>query len=250
MEGIVRSEEPALRLSIAAVWLATGVMVLHPHYREIGEAWLARIPLPPAVMWLACLGEILLGAWLLRGPMTPVVAGLQVVLVTGFTLILAALDPWLLAHPFGVLTKNLPLLAVVGTAWLLHREGWSPRATGLLRVGMALIWLTEGLVPKILFQQPAELAVVANSGWVSMDPGRFLIGLGAAQALSGIAVLVLRGRALQLLLGAQVLALVVLPVLVSVQDPLLWVHPFGPLTKNLPILVGTAVVLMRCRTSS
>ncbi|MEE9148248.1 MAG: DUF2071 domain-containing protein, partial [Candidatus Tectomicrobia bacterium] len=34
-------------------------------------------------------------------------------------------------------------------------------------------------------------------------------------------------------------------VLVSLQNPLLWVHPFGALTKNLPIVAGTALILHR-----
>jgi hypothetical protein len=110
---------------------------------------------------------------------------------------------------------------------------------------MACVWLTEGLFPKLLFQQPLELAVVAGSGLVPMDPSRFLVLLGAAQILSGVAALVLRGRPLRWLLGAQVAALVVLPLLVSWQAPSLWFHPYGPLTKNLPIIAGTLVALWR-----
>ncbi|MEW5743473.1 MAG: DoxX-like family protein [Myxococcota bacterium] len=48
-------------------------------------------------------------------------------------------------------------------------------------------------------------------------------------------------------MSAQVAALVVLPVLVGWQDPTLFVHPFGPLTKNLPVIAGTVGVLRRCR---
>jgi hypothetical protein len=168
-------------------------------------------------------------------------------MVVGFTVILAALEPMLLVHPFGVLSKNYPLLAMLGTCWLVSREGWSSRATWLLRCGMALVWVTEGVFPKVLFQQPMEVAVVANSGLVPMRPDVFLALLGVAQALSGVLALVLRGRWLAWLLGAHLFALVVLPALVSWQDPLLWVHPFGPMTKNLPIIAGTWVVFRRVR---
>jgi hypothetical protein len=111
---------------------------------------------------------------------------------------------------------------------------------------MALIWITEGLFPKLLFQQPMELAVVANSGLVPISAPAFLSFLGFAQLASGVLALVLRGRLLRWLLIAQVAALVVLPALVSWQDPMLWFHPFGPMTKNLPILFGTLGVLRRC----
>jgi uncharacterized protein YqjF (DUF2071 family) len=45
--------------------------------------------------------------------------------------------------------------------------------------------------------------------------------------------------------GLQLLALLVLPIVVGTLIPRLWVHPFGPLTKNVPLLVGTGVVFLR-----
>ena len=235
---------------MALVWLATALLVLHPTYREVGAEWLEPLSLPAWIMYPVCAGELVLGLRLLLGPMVGWLALTQLVLVCGFTVILAGLDPLLLVHPVGVLTKNLPLLAVVGCCWLLQREGWSPRATWVLRIGMALIWVTEGLFPKILFQQPWEVDIVASSGLVPMDASHFLIAMGAAQVVSGLAVLLLSGRALRALLLAQVAALVVLPLLVSWQEPSLWVHPFGPLIKNVPIVVGTFVLASRCSTPS
>ncbi len=236
-----------LSSSVAAVWLATGVLVLHPAYRAEGLAWLDRTGLPPAVMWGTCGGEVLLGLRVLLGPPTRSLAVIQTLLVAGFSVILATLSPMLLASPYGVLTKNLPLLAALWVATGVSLQGWTPRLTWLLRGGMAIIWVTEGLVPKILFQQPAELAVVAGSGLVPIDPGHFLVGMGLAQISSGVLALLLPARPLQLLLALQIAALLVLPVLVGVQDPSLWTHPFGPLTKNLPIIAGHVVLLSRVR---
>jgi hypothetical protein len=42
-------------------------------------------------------------------------------------------------------------------------------------------------------------------------------------------------------------ALVVLPLLISWEQPLWWLHPFQPFTKNLPILVGSVVLWRRLR---
>ncbi|NOY25213.1 MAG: hypothetical protein GXP62_05015, partial [Oligoflexia bacterium] len=235
---------------VAAVWLVTGVLVLHPSYRAEGARWLALLGIPAAVMWVTCIAEIALGLRVGLGTPRPWLAAVQTVAVLGFSLILVVLDPLLLADPFGVITKNVPLLAVVLVTLWLHEEGWTTRSTRVLRFGMAIIWVTEGLLPKILFQQPQELAVVAGSGMVPFDPSIFLRGMGLAQILSGIGALTLRGRALRLLLWCQILALVLLPLLVSIQRPLLWVHPFGPLTKNLPILAGTLVLVHRLARQS
>ena len=236
-----------MKAGAASIWFTTALGVLHPYYREVGHAWLSRLGLPDALMWLTCAGELALGVLVLVLPPRGWLALVQVGLVAGFTVILAALEPMLLAHPFGVLSKNLPFVALVVATWLAAREGWTPRAWWTLRAGMAFVWVTEGLVPKVFFQQPMELAVVANSGLVPLSPATFLALLGLAQAASGGLALVLRGRWLVALLAAQVAALVVLPALVSWQDPRLWFHPFGPMTKNLPILAGTVEVLRGCR---
>jgi len=236
-----------LKAGAASIWLTTALGVLHPYYREVGHAWLFRLGLPDALMWLACAGELVLGALVLALPPKTWLLAVQVGGVAFFTTVLAALDPRLLVHPFGMLTKNGPFVALVVATWLAAREGWTPRAWWTLRVGMALIWVTEGLFPKVFFQQPLELDVVARSGLVPMSPSGFLMLLGLAQAASGVLALVLRGRWLVALLAAQVAALVLLPALVSWQDPTLWFHPFGPMTKNLPLLAGTVEVLRRCR---
>lgn len=240
----------ALKGSVAFVWIATAVLVVHPYYRQVGEAHLDALGLPHALMWLTCACELGLGVVVAVARPSMPLALLQGGLVVAFTVILAVQEPLLLAHPYGVLSKNLPLLGALGTATLAAREGFSPRVVWLLRGSMALPWLTEGLFPKLLFVQELELEVVRDSGLVPMDATAFLHLLGVAQIASAVAALLLRGRALQLLLGAQAAALLVLPVLVSVHDPLLWVHPFLPLLKNAPILVGTLVLARRCSTWS
>jgi uncharacterized protein YqjF (DUF2071 family) len=232
------------RWGIAFVWLMTGLLVLHPSYRAIGEAQLAGLGLPAWLMWATCALEVGLGIRVARGPSTGWVTVLQLGMIGCFTVLLAVQDPTLLVDPFGVLSKNLPLLALIGVVFWIERDGWTPRAEWLLRGGMAVIWITEGLFPKILFQQQLELDIVVNTGLIPVDPSAFLTVMGVCQLMSGVGVLLARGRLLSLLLAAQIAALVVLPLLVSWQDPSLWVHPFGPMTKNVPILVGTVGVFL------
>jgi hypothetical protein len=221
------------------------VLVLHPHYRRLGELYLGELGLPAWLMFPTCVAEILLGLRVALGSASSWVTAVQVVVVVGFTAILTALDPWLLVHPLGVLLKNVPLLAVILAAWLLEREGWTARARWVLRLGMASIWIAEGLFSKVFFQGQLQRDLVARSGLVPMEPGLFLEILGLCQAASGVGVLLLRGRPLLFLLLLQIVGLVVLPLLVVLQDPLWLVHPFGPITKNVPLVVGTVFVLLR-----
>jgi hypothetical protein len=241
----LNADRRLLGVGIASIWLLTGALVVHPHFRALGASYLDRWGLPHGLMIATCAFEVFLGVWVLAGRMTRLLAGLQILLIASFTAMLAAVEPMLLVHPFGVLSKNVPIVAMIVAAALVDGEGWTPRALAVLRVGMAVIWITEGLLPKVFFQQAMELRVVAQSGLVPMDPSRFLVGMGLLQALSGVLVLVLRGFPRRALLAGQIAALVVLPLLVSWQEPLLWVHPFGPMTKSLPLIAGTVVVWRR-----
>jgi uncharacterized membrane protein YphA (DoxX/SURF4 family) len=234
-----------LRAALAFVWLATGLGVFSPEYRRLGEEYLGPTGLPPWVMPATCAGEVLLGLWVLSGRAGAWAAAVQTILILGFTAILSVTQPGLWAHPFGVLAKNLPLLALIGVVRLLETEGWTARATWLLRAGMAILWLTEGLFACVLFQGEEIRRVAASTGLAYPDPATFLYVGGVLQILSAAAALLLRGRPLRLLLAAQLLGLAGVCVVVTRYDPALWLHPFGPLTKNVPVLIGTAVLLGR-----
>jgi hypothetical protein len=234
----------ALRAALAFLWLATGLGVFSAYYREIGVEALDRLGLPEWPMYAACAGEVLLGLAVLSGRAAGAVAAGQAVLIVSFTVVLGVSQPALLAHPFGVLTKNVPLLAFVGVVWLHDREGWSPRAVGLLRLGTASIWLLEGLLPLLLFPSDEMRQIVAGLiPW--FDAATLLPVIGVCQIAAAALVLLLRGRPLRLLLAALALGLVVIIVVVTRHDARLWLHPFGPLTKNVTILAGTIVSLRR-----
>lgn len=234
-----------LLASVAFVWISTAVLVATPYYREVGGAYLDRLGLPHWLMFGTCTFELALGLRVALWPPTRALLALQVAMIATFTAILAVDELLLLAHPYGVLTKNLPLVGALGVATYAWRDGMNGPAVGALRVAMALPWLTEGLFPKLLFQQASELEVVRASGLVPMDPAVFLALLGVAQIVSGVAALALRGALRRALLIAQAAALLVLPVLVAWHEPNLWLHPFAPLLKNVPILVGTLVLARR-----
>src|SRR5438105_402493 len=125
-------ERQLLRSAIAFVWLWTGLAVLHPFYRQVGRDYLAGLGLPDWLMFAACGLEIVLGLRVLLAPPRPWLTTLQLLMIAGFTVVLAVAEPALLANPFGVLSKNVTLAALIVTAQLVEREGWTPRAVWVL----------------------------------------------------------------------------------------------------------------------
>jgi hypothetical protein len=235
----------ALCASAAFVWLASAFGVLHPYYRASAAPYMEKLDLPNALMYATCVAEALIGLRVLIGPANTWMTVLQTGLIGTFTIIFAAVDPKLLVDPFGVLSKNVSLVAVIVAAWLLEREGWTLRAEWVLRAGLAFIWVWEGTFVNVVFQSDTLRDVIAATRVPLGDPSLFLTLGGIGEVLSGLALLFLRGRLLRWLLMVQAFGLLLICVLVTNYEPLLWFHFAGPLTKNVPLIVGTLVLLRR-----
>ena len=232
------------RWGFALVWLTDAFLSLHPFYKA--RALEIFNPLGSGAdlwMWGICLVELLMGLWLLLRGLSKNLLLFQGAFLILQTLLLGYCDPGLWAHPLGLISKNQPLLLITGVLFIWQREGISLKSWWLFRVGLAVIWFTEGLFPKILFQQQWERTMVSSLGLDFIAPWLFLMLLGVLQILSGLATLLLQGHPLRLLLWILLFALVALPVLVLVVDLHLLAHPFGPLIKNIPIGIGTYLIL-------
>jgi hypothetical protein len=142
---------------------------------------------------------------------------------------LASQNLYYLVHPLGLCSKNLPIILL-----LLARDRLS-----IIRFAVALVWFTEGLFPKMLFQQQMELAMSSwfFQGWI--EPSLSLYLIGAAQLISAPLALFSTWRWAQLVLLAQLTGLVLLPLLVLIYDPSYALFLFAPLFKNLPIFAAT-----------
>jgi uncharacterized membrane protein YphA (DoxX/SURF4 family) len=113
-----------------------------------------------------------------------------------------------------------------------------------LRVGLGFIWIYEGLVPKLLVPLTAlEKDVVAASGLVPnnlIDIDLFLHLLGVLEVVLG--VLVVWGVWQRPLCVVQAALVGTFTVVIPVTSGAILAHPFGLLSKNIPIL-GAIVAL-------
>jgi len=117
-----------LRLAIAFIWLWTGLVVLFLSPIEESVALMAPLGLPerPALLLIVVLaiGEILLGGLTLINWRVRLWSVIQIGLIVSFTMVLTIIYPELWLHPFGPLSKNVPLLAatIVLYSWETQRE--------------------------------------------------------------------------------------------------------------------------------
>ncbi|HEY3663369.1 MAG TPA: DoxX-like family protein [Chthoniobacterales bacterium] len=108
------------------------------------------------------------------------------------------------------------------------------------RLALGLIWLYEGLVPKILFLRADQVALVERSGLVWRSPQFTLQILGLAQAAMGFWLLTgLAERRASILASVWMCVLI---VLVVINNPSLLVDPYGALVKDLSLLASAYAV--------
>ena len=128
-----RASAQLLRASLVVVWLATAVVSvweLHGQSREL----LAGLPtawtegntswLPTAIILAGAAADAVLGLWLALRPGRKAY-GAALLMMLAMTVLATAIQPAWWLHPFGPLTKNLPIAAIVWV--LLQDEATSPQ---------------------------------------------------------------------------------------------------------------------------
>ncbi|KQY51286.1 NAD(P)H-binding protein [Lysobacter sp. Root494] len=106
----------------------------------------------------------------------------------------------------------------------------------LLRVAVALVWIVTGIVSLGVYPVPESLALLARVG---LHGSFALVALYVAAILDlalGIATLAMRRR--QWLYAFQALVTLGYTAIITVWLPGYWLHPYGPVLKNLPLLAA------------
>jgi hypothetical protein len=125
-----------------------------------------------------------------------------------------------------------------GIAPELSLRLWLLKVTA--RVALGLVWVLEGLVPKILVVSPGEIALVEHSGLFWPTPRSTLAILGAVEILVGLWLI--SGWRDRPAVTVASLAMVALAAVVAVTDPMMLANSLGGISKNLGLLACAAVV--------
>jgi uncharacterized protein YbjT (DUF2867 family) len=115
---------------------------------------------------------------------------------------------------------------------------WTP----VLRVALAALWIWTGIVSFGVYPVEDSLALLARVGLHDGAAGVALYGAAALDVAIGVGLLVLPQRARRWLWPAQLLLIAGYTLLITVFLPEYWLHPYGPISKNVPLLAAIALL--------
>lgn len=108
-----------------------------------------------------------------------------------------------------------------------------------LRWSIALVWLVAGVVSAGLYPVTQSYAMLAQAGVPPAWQALALFGAAVLDIVLGLAIFFVRHRAIWWVQAAVILAYT---AIVSIRLPEYWLHPFGPIVKNLPLLAAIALL--------
>lgn len=129
----------------------------------------------------------------------------------------------------------------------------SQPSTHLMHLSLVVVWLGTALVSALDYLGLSSLnhegaRLLASGGIADARWQALLIWSGLlADLLIGVALLLRPGRSSYL---TALLLMVVMTAIGTVLQPALWLHPLGPLLKNLPIAAMLCFLLQACASAS
>jgi len=112
----------------------------------------------------------------------------------------------------------------------------------LLRISIALLWILTGLTSAFFFPAQDSYALLSQTGITGFMAPVSLYGAAALDTLLGVATL-FRVK-LRAVVYTQIAIMLGYSVIISIALPEFWLHPFGPISKNLPLLIATLMMLV------
>jgi len=104
----------------------------------------------------------------------------------------------------------------------------------IARIAMVLIFFYQGLVPKLIFRNPDELAMLADSGvpWHLLGPAITILGVAE---IAWAVLLAFFGQSCWLLLLTS-FAMILALLMIAIRTPAYLIAAFNPVTLNLAVI--------------
>ncbi len=112
----------------------------------------------------------------------------------------------------------------------------------LLRLSIAFLWMFTGVISAFIFPIEQSYAMLAKVGITDTWAPIILYGAAATDFILGIATLL--AYRISLVGFIQILIIILYTVIITFSQFEQWIHPFGPVSKNIPLIVATMIMII------
>jgi uncharacterized protein YbjT (DUF2867 family) len=115
---------------------------------------------------------------------------------------------------------------------------WLP----VLRWALGLVWIATGIVSLGVYPVQDSLSLLARVGLHGTPALAALYGAAGLDLVLGVLTIASTSRVRRWVWAAQIGLILGYTALISIFLPEYWLHPYGPITKNLPVLAAIALL--------
>lgn len=144
-------------------------------------------------------------------------------------------DPKALTNLLGRSSKDVSLWFAGAAPDMLRAQALMAWILPTMRVALAIVWIVTGLLSLGIFSVDQSLDLLKAVGLQGTAAMAALMGAALLDIGLGIATLVAPCRRLW---RFQLLVILFYTLIITAFLPEYWLHPFGPLLKNIPILAA------------
>ncbi len=120
--------KPILRLSIAFIWIFTAIVSLFIYPEEDSYYLLQQLMIQgnyaPLILYSAATIDLVLGVATLINFRLKLIGIIQILIIIAYTILISIFLPEQWLHPFGAISKNIPLMVAIVIMIVLHDKKW------------------------------------------------------------------------------------------------------------------------------
>jgi len=111
-------------------------------------------------------------------------------------------------------------------------------------IALGLVWIYQGLIPKLLFANTGEIEILNQSGLFSGNEKAVLTLIGVAEMVFGLVILFVHKKSIHI---ANIIGLLLLSAAAMFSNATIFTFPFNPFSLNVSMIALSIIVILNFR---
>lgn len=114
----------------------------------------------------------------------------------------------------------------------------------LSSIALSLVWIYQGLIPKLLFADTGEIELLKQSGLFTGNEKTILTFIGWAEILFGLIILFVHQKSIHVI---NIIALLLLSAAAILSNARIFIFPFNPFSLNISMIAISMIAILNIR---